>query len=247
LIKGEKMDDSKKKNVKPTGFKPGEVNPLFKKFYRYTGVIIARKLAKTSITPNQVTYFYLITLALSGYLFFRADHASIIIAAFLLQFSFLLDYVDGSLSRLKNMSHSYGGWLDEIVGAYGFYVFVPLGIVLGLYFQLREPILLLLGMLIPISFLFKDFTQQVYSKKFEFAEEFGHEKYRKLGFLMFFRPTLPFVNLLITLGAIFNKLYWVVLFLGAYSPLCVILQNILFTLKARREFLKDMRKKSKEK
>ena len=236
------MNKARKKELKEAGLRPDEVNaPFIKKIYRHLGISIARVLVNTNITPNQVTVFSVIVLGLSGYFFFRADYNSLIIAAVLLQFGFILDYTDGSLSRMKKSSSAYGEWFDVMLGAYGFYIFIFVGVTLGVYSQIREPHVLVLGLFIPIFLFMKDLTQNFYSENFKFAKDFGQDKYRKLGFMMFFRPTLPFINLLLTLGAIFNKVYWVLVFFGIYSPIYSVIQNTLFTIKARKEFLKERR------
>ena len=241
-MKKEKNSEVDEESYRKLGLKSSEVNaPFIKKIYRHLGISIARVLVNTSITPNQVSYASAIIVILSSYFFFRADYTSLIIAAILLQIGFLFDYVDGSLSRIKNSSSAYGDWLDEMFGTYGFYIFIFVGVTFGVYSQIREPHVLILGLLIPIGLLTQALTHTIYSENFKFAKDFGQEQYRKLGFMMFFRPTLPFMTLLLTLGAIFNKVYWVLVFFGIYSPIYSVIQNTLFTIKARKEFLKERR------
>ena len=76
---------------------------------------MARLLAKTRVTPNQVTWaaFGIVLLSLvSCVLGYN------IIAGLLIQLSAIVDCVDGSLARLKNMTSEFGGFLDSVLDRY---------------------------------------------------------------------------------------------------------------------------------
>lgn len=233
------MTSSKKKNSNLSGLKNEEAyHPFIKKKYRQIGNIFARSLVKTNVTPNEISILAFLILCLSSYFFFRADYTSLIIAAGLLQIGYLFDFIDGSLSRMRHSASDYGDWFDRLSGLYG-YTLIYIGATLGVYSQLGKPHILVFGLLGSIGALIKGYTQQIYLTKFKFAYKFGQEKYKKLGFLMFFRPTAPFKVTIFTLGALFNEVYLVLIFLGIYNPLYTIIQNLIFTLKIRKEFLKE--------
>lgn len=209
-----------------------------KKIYRQIGEIFAKKLVDTKVTANQVTVVSFLIWVLSAYFFFRADHISLIIGAILLHAGYAIDHIDGSLARMRNSTSVYGAWLDLLSGTYG-YALVFIGATLGVYSQVHEPYILVFGFLGIIGALIKNVTQYFYLNKFQFASKFGIRTYKKKGFIMFLRYSAPFVNMVFTIGAIFNRLDWVLIFCGIYAPLYSIVQNSIFTLKARKMFLKE--------
>jgi len=76
---------------------------------------IAKLLARTRITPNQVSWtaFCLAALSLLSFIYNWN-----IAGGLLAQLSSVIDGVDGSLARLKGMSSSFGGFLDSILDRY---------------------------------------------------------------------------------------------------------------------------------
>jgi CDP-L-myo-inositol myo-inositolphosphotransferase len=76
---------------------------------------MARLLAKTKVTPNQMTWAAL-GIALLSFVGFALGYN--IIAGLLVQLSSIVDGVDGSLARLKGMTSDFGGFLDSILDRY---------------------------------------------------------------------------------------------------------------------------------
>ncbi len=76
---------------------------------------MARLLAKTRITPNQVTWAAFGIAALSFVSFLFGQN---IVAGVLVQLSSIVDGVDGSLARLKGMTSTFGGFLDSVLDRY---------------------------------------------------------------------------------------------------------------------------------
>lgn len=101
---------------------------IIEKFYR--NVIIDRILPlidKTFITPNMITIF---NMFFSFYIFWLAYNKEYILVAIFFQLYELIDHLDGSLARYKNMSSNIGAKLDTISDFifYNFiYVFIGLG------------------------------------------------------------------------------------------------------------------------
>ena len=87
---------------------------LFKRFLRRTSIYLAKLLVKTPITPNQITWFMLILHIPIMYLFYIGNHFEVILGGLLWTFSHYLDYVDGSLARLRQSQSNYGFWIDKI-------------------------------------------------------------------------------------------------------------------------------------
>jgi len=76
---------------------------------------MARLLAKTRVTPNQMTWAAF-GIALLSFVSFILGHN--IIAGILVQLSSIVDGVDGSLARLKGMTSEFGGFLDSVLDRY---------------------------------------------------------------------------------------------------------------------------------
>jgi phosphatidylglycerophosphate synthase len=85
---------------------------------------VASLLARTWITPNQVTWAAFVIALLSFFGFFFGWN---IAGGLLAQLSSIVDGVDGTLARLKNSASAFGGFLDSVLDRYA-----DIAIVLGL-------------------------------------------------------------------------------------------------------------------
>ena len=85
---------------------------------------MARLLAKTRVTPNQVSWAAFGIAILSFISFVLGQN---IIGGLLVQLSSIVDGVDGDLARLKGMTSTFGGFLDSVLDRY-----VDILVVLGL-------------------------------------------------------------------------------------------------------------------
>ncbi len=76
---------------------------------------MARLLAKTKVTPNQMTWasFSIAFLSFISFVFGQN-----IAAGLLVQLSSIVDGVDGSLARRKGMTSEFGGFLDSVLDRY---------------------------------------------------------------------------------------------------------------------------------
>ena len=76
---------------------------------------MARLLARTKITPNQVTWaaFGIAILSFISFIFGQN-----IIGGLLVQLSSIVDGIDGSLARLKGKASEFGGFLDSVLDRY---------------------------------------------------------------------------------------------------------------------------------
>lgn len=85
---------------------------------------ITRRLVRTPVTPNQVSFFNLgigvvagLAAAVGGYLGFLA-------AAVLFQFASVLDGTDGELAHLKHLASRRGQWIDTITDGLTYVAFI---------------------------------------------------------------------------------------------------------------------------
>ncbi len=76
---------------------------------------MARLLAKTRVTPNQITWlsFSIAFLSFISFIFGRNIEAGL-----LAQLSSIVDGIDGSLARQKGMTSEFGGFLDSVLDRY---------------------------------------------------------------------------------------------------------------------------------
>jgi phosphatidylglycerophosphate synthase len=77
---------------------------------------LARPLARTGITPNQVTWIGLALVACNCALFYA--HGYTFLFGIGLAFAFAFDSLDGAVARLQGTSSKYGGYLDGVVDRY---------------------------------------------------------------------------------------------------------------------------------
>jgi len=73
---------------------------------------LARMLAKTKLTPNQMSWtaFSIALLSFVSFIFGQN-----IIGGLLVQLSSIVDGIDGSLARLKGMTSTFGSFLDSVL------------------------------------------------------------------------------------------------------------------------------------
>jgi CDP-L-myo-inositol myo-inositolphosphotransferase len=76
---------------------------------------LAKLLARTPITPNQISFLSFI-VAIGSFLLFLTGHN--VWAGIVAQTSSVLDGVDGDLAHIKNMKSSFGGFFDAILDRY---------------------------------------------------------------------------------------------------------------------------------
>jgi phosphatidylglycerophosphate synthase len=110
-------------------------------------LILVRKIAKTPITPNQLTLIsFVITMAASG-CFISTNHIIQITGGILLLLGYLIDCLDGDLARLKGLKSPLGAMLDPIMDRCGEMVIIC-GIALGGWRATSSTLWLVGGMLL---------------------------------------------------------------------------------------------------
>ena len=87
---------------------------------------VARLLARTKVTPNQMSWAAFCIAVVSFLSFILGQN---IIAGLLVQLSSIVDGIDGSLARLKGKTTEFGGFLDSVLDRYAD-IFIVLGLTL---------------------------------------------------------------------------------------------------------------------
>lgn len=83
-------------------------------FLRKFSKILTWVAVKVGATPNQVTLLSFAIGLYSAYSFSRGTFLSILLGAFLLQLSIIVDCVDGELARYTRKFSKLGAWLDAV-------------------------------------------------------------------------------------------------------------------------------------
>ena len=95
-------------------------------------------LIQTPLKPNHVTSLALLCGALTGFFMFQGTRSGMIIGAFFLHLSYILDNSDGEISRQKSLQTRFGKWYD--IGAdLGVDTFLWLGLGWGLFSVSGQP------------------------------------------------------------------------------------------------------------
>ncbi len=210
-----------------------EEKMLMPRMYRFMGNAIAKRLANSPLTPNQVTFLGIFVGLAAAWAIVKGDPDWMLVAAILLQVNVVLDYVDGSLAHLKGMGSVLGDWLDKNAGI-GVDFTIFLAIALNLHFKgLPEDSWLpawqwlhadsggIMWMLAFLSLSWRFLTMQT---KFTFQATGFFEstvKERSYGPLvqgvLLFLPTRYFFLLCLSLGIALNQLPALLLFIACYG------------------------------
>ena len=74
--------------------------------------LLTRLFLRTPLTPNQITILSFLTGLLGASCFLFGSYGGSVLGALLLQFSTVLDCVDGEVARVKMLESPLGEWLD---------------------------------------------------------------------------------------------------------------------------------------
>lgn len=131
-----------KKINKESGHKEFFRNIIYCHFsWRLVALLIR---ANINISPNMITLISTILGIIAAVFYYRADYASLVIGTIILNFSYIVDCMDGELARYKKISSIFGAWLDSACDMIVEFA-VLAGLTLGLYFKTNNPTVLILG------------------------------------------------------------------------------------------------------
>ena len=95
--------------------------------------LIVRAVFNTQVTPNQITYFSFLLGICSSILFAFGEHFYFILGGVFSLLSLIFDCADGMLARTKNMTSTYGTYLDLFLDRITDFLIFS-GIAIGYYF-----------------------------------------------------------------------------------------------------------------
>lgn len=128
----------------------GKFTPVFFQVNRFINrplaALLVRVLARTAVTPNQVT-FAAFFIGLGGaFAFSRGTPASFALGAALAQLSSIVDCADGMLARAKGRMTDFGAYLDLVLDRVNEF-FLMAGAVLGYFAYSGSVRMLILGLM----------------------------------------------------------------------------------------------------
>ncbi len=93
-----------------------DINWFTQHIARPPGAVVVWGLARTPVTPNQVTFLSMVVCAGAGaMLALLPGHLWLILAALVFELSFVLDCADGMLARLRKIASPLGHLLDFLM------------------------------------------------------------------------------------------------------------------------------------
>lgn len=212
-----------------------------KELYGKLSVPIVKKLAKTRITPNQITILSLLLGLISGLLFAFGYQKCLIIGAILLHFSILLDYVDGGLAREKKMVSAFGWWLDTF-GDRTVDFFIYFGLAWGAFYITGNHLIWILCSLVLGGHYLTVFTY--ISVRVNVYETRASKTITTSKFLKIFAFSRPNIYLALVVFVLLNNILWYFYLISIYVWLCYLGALGFFTIKFKR--YTEARKKSEE-
>lgn len=168
---------------------------------------MARLLAKTQVTPNQMTWAAF-GIALLSFVSFVLGYN--IIAGLLAQLSSIVDGIDGSLARLKGMTSEFGGFLDSVLDRYAD-ILIVLGLTLWSVYHETYSGIWLAGLLAITGIICISYTRARISPNHRHLFDKGFKSLASRDIRLF----------LIMLGAVIGQAYFCLIVLAVLTNVVV--------------------------
>ncbi len=168
---------------------------------------MARLLAKTKVTPNQMSWAAF-GIALLSFVSFVNGYN--IIAGLLVQLSSIVDGIDGSLARLKGMTSEFGGFLDSVLDRYAD-ILIVLGLTLWSLSHETYSGIWLAGMLAITGIICISYTRALINPNHRHIFDKGFKSLASRDIRLF----------LIMLGAVIGQAYFTLVVIAVLTNLVV--------------------------
>lgn len=198
--------------------------------YRRISYWIIKRLVRTRITPNQVTFFEIMLFLISILLICTGYHFFMIIGAFLNIICVYLDYVDGDLARAKSMTSEFGKKLDA-ANDHLAAVLLPISMTSALFIQTGNSYILIIGAIIIVNVFFishhqknlllemeeskKDIQENMFNKLNRIQQKILQVTGVKIGLCTLREVDTRF--LIFWLGCLFNQLLFTLIYYLVWS------------------------------
>ena len=168
---------------------------------------MAQILAKTRLTPNQMTWaaFGIAFLSFISFIFGQN-----IIGGLLVQLSSIVDGIDGSLARLKGMTSTFGGFLDSVLDRYAD-ILIVLGLTLWSLSNEAYPGIWLAGFLAIVGTICVSYSRARIDSSHRHLFDKGFRSLASRDIRLF----------LIMLGAVIGQAYFCLIVIAALTNLVV--------------------------
>ena len=181
---------------------------------------MARLLAKSRVTPNQMTWAAF-GMALLAFISFISGQN--IVAGLLVQLSSIVDGIDGSLARLKGMTSEFGGFLDSVLDRYTD-ILIVLGLTLWSLSHEVYPWVWLAGFLAIAGTICISYTRARIGSEHRYLFDTGIKSLASRDIRLF----------LIMLGAIIGQAYFCLIVIAALTNL-VVLYRLIYIYRHLRQ------------
>ncbi len=121
-----------------------ETDGIYARTNRRVSLPISRMLLDTPVTPNMVTLATLGCSVFAGWLLSVGHYPAVVAGSVAAWLASMLDGVDGELARARFQVSAFGHWL-EMTCDYAFYIFLALGLGMGVRHVTGRDIWLLIG------------------------------------------------------------------------------------------------------
>jgi len=175
---------------------------------------MARLLAKTKVTPNQMTWVAF-GIALLSFISFILGYN--IIAGLLVQLSSIVDGIDGSLARLKGMTSEFGGFLDSMLDRYAD-ILIILGLILWSWSNETYSGIWLVGLLAITGTICISYTRARISPNHRYLFDKGFKSLASRDIRLF----------LIMLGAVIGQAYFCLIVIAVLTNV-VVFYRLIYT------------------
>ena len=173
---------------------------------------MAQLLAKTRVTPNQMTWTAFGIALISFVSFILGQN---IIGGLLVQLSSIVDGIDGSLARLKGMTSEFGGFLDSVLDRYAD-ILIVLGLTLWSLSHESYPGIWLAGFLAIAGTICISYTRARISPNHRHLFDKGLKSLASRDIRLF----------LIMIGAVIGQAYFCLITIAAITNLVVLYRLI---------------------
>ncbi|MBU0581100.1 MAG: CDP-alcohol phosphatidyltransferase family protein [Candidatus Margulisbacteria bacterium] len=179
---------------------------------RKISIRITKHVARTNLTPNQITFISFLIGMAAAYLISTAVWKNMVVGGILVILSYVFDNVDGEIARLKGLGSKKGAFIDEILDRIkeGILFFT---IALALYKQTNNYLAWVFGFIALFSVLMTNIIIQASGKLDKTALRSMHEEFFLIKAFKRLRIKQSFFTLgidiqlfIIALGAILNQL-----------------------------------------
>jgi phosphatidylglycerophosphate synthase len=212
--------------------------PVIKWPFKYVSIYLARRLKNTSVTPNQITTLSVLGGIISAYFFTKTDQFSLVLGGIILLLSWEMDFLDGSLARIKNMGTKFGDWYDHTTDLFG-RILLFIAISFGVYSQTGNYIIWIFAFLAVSAYASRYIMYLTFRKYNEFAVDAIESIKKRFRFTVNFFYEGAFVIPMMALGAFTNSLFYVMVLFGIWGWVYCFAMFSHFSWKLRQLDKKD--------